>query len=259
MCALSLRADSLCWSVAKHNILDDLTFCLRAGQVTGLLGINGSGKSTLLKLLAGLLTPDKGQVLLNDVPLADWKNRHKARYIAFLEQVSDLSIPMQVKDIVMLGRLAHHSFWRQYSVDDEEIVFHAMQQTQVAHLQDHFWQQLSGGERQRVQLARTLAQQASWLLLDEPVNHLDIACQHQIMGLLRQTGKSALVSLHDLNLAATYCDYIMILHANKLYVSGTPQQVITEENIKVVYAIQACINSDSRTGLPLISFCRKQG
>lgn len=253
---LSLRAENLCWSVAERNILDSLTFCLHPGYVTGLLGINGSGKSTLLKLLAGLLAPDNGRVLLNDIPLTSWKKRQKARHIAFLEQVSDHSIPMQVKDIVTLGRLAHQSVWRQYSAHDEEIILHAMQQTRVIHLQHHFWQQLSGGERQRVQLARTLAQQTQWLLLDEPANHLDIACQHQIMGLLRQTGKSALVSLHDLNLAATYCDHIMLLHANKLYARGTPQQVITEKNIKTVYGIQAQINPDGHDGLPLIAFPR---
>lgn len=256
MSGLSLRAENICWSAAERNILNNLTFCLPADSVTGLLGVNGSGKSTLLKLLAGLLTPDQGQVLLNDIPLTDWKKRRKARHIAFLEQVSDHSIPMQVRDIVMLGRLTYQSVWHQSSVHDEEIVFHAMQQTRVTHLQDHFWQQLSGGERQRVQLARTLAQQTQWLLLDEPTNHLDIACQHQIMGLLRQTGKSALVSLHDLNLAATYCDHIMILHANKLHVRGTAQQVITEENIKTVYGIQAHINPGTRDGLPLISFPR---
>ncbi len=185
-----------------------------------MLGVNGSGKSTLLKLLAGLQTAAGGRVWLEGRELAEFSARERARRIAFLEQSAPGAFALPVKEAVLLGRLAHTGRWRGFGAEDRRLAGQAMEQVGISHLADRDWQRLSGGERQRVHLARALAQQTPWLLLDEPANHLDIAHQQQFMALLRRLKLSVVVTLHDLNLAACYCDRVALLQRGGICAAG---------------------------------------
>ncbi|MBV0840754.1 ABC transporter ATP-binding protein [Serratia liquefaciens] len=249
-----LRAEGLGWSTAERVVLNNLSFHARPGEITGVLGVNGSGKSTLLKLLAGLIPPSRGRVYLQQTDIASMKGRERAKCMTFLEQSGPGAFAIAVKDVVLLGRLVYASRWAGFSAVDYRIAGQAMEQVGISHLAEREWHQLSGGEQQRVHLARALAQQTPWLLLDEPANHLDIAHQQQFMALLRRLGISVVVSLHDLNLAACYCDRLMLLKQGGLHAFGPPQQVLTSETIDSVYGVEARLAAVSDYAAPLIYY-----
>ncbi|MGO2369230.1 ABC transporter ATP-binding protein [Serratia grimesii] len=249
-----LRVEHVGWSTPENVVLDDLSFQARPGEVTGVLGVNGSGKSTLLKLLAGLIPPSRGRIYLHETDIATLKGHERAKRMTFLEQSGPSAFAIPVKDVVLLGRLVYASRWAGFSAEDYRIAGQAMEQVGMSSLAEREWHQLSGGEQQRVHLARALAQQTPWLLLDEPANHLDIAHQQQFMALLRRLGISVVVSLHDLNLAANYCDRLMLLKEGRLHAFGPPQQVLTPETIRDVYAVNARVASVSDYAAPLIYY-----
>ncbi|MEX3170967.1 ABC transporter ATP-binding protein [Serratia quinivorans] len=249
-----LRAERLGWSTPEKRILDNLSFHARPGEITGVLGVNGSGKSTLLKLLAGLIPPAHGRVYLQDTDIASLPGRERAKSMTFLEQSGPGAFAIQVKDVVLLGRLVYASRWTGFSAEDYRIAGLAMEQVGISRLAEREWHQLSGGEQQRVHLARALAQQTPWLLLDEPANHLDIAHQQQFMALLRRLGISVVVSLHDLNLAACYCDRLMLLKQGNMHAFGSPREVLTPEVIDQVYGVEARLATVEKYVAPLIYY-----
>ncbi|CAI1516861.1 Hemin import ATP-binding protein HmuV [Serratia quinivorans] len=249
-----LRAERLGWSTPERRVLENLSFHARPGEITGLLGVNGSGKSTLLKLLAGLISPKLGRVYLQDTDIASLSGRERAKSMTFLEQSGPGAFAIPVKDVVLLGRLVYASRWAGFSAEDYRIAGLAMEQVGISRLAEREWHQLSGGEQQRVHLARALAQQTPWLLLDEPANHLDIAHQQQFMALLRRLGISVVVSLHDLNLAACYCDRLMLLKQGYMHAFGSPEEVLTPEIIDQVYGVEARLATVGDYAAPLIYY-----
>ncbi|WP_261113215.1 ABC transporter ATP-binding protein [Serratia entomophila] len=249
-----LRAERLGWSTPAGGVLDGLSFCARPGEITGVLGVNGSGKSTLLKLLAGLLPAGRGRVYLAHCDIATLAGRERAKRMAFLEQSGPGAFAIPVKEVVLLGRLAYANRWTGFGAEDHRIAAQAMVQVGIAHLAEREWHRLSGGEQQRVHLARSLAQQTPWLLLDEPANHLDIGHQQQFMALLRRLRRSVVVSLHDLNLAAGYCDRLILLKQGRLHACGTPHEVLTPEIIRQVYGVEARLATAPGYAAPLIYY-----
>lgn len=229
---------------------------LRPGQVFGVLGPNGAGKSTLLATLCGELEPATGQVLLNGRRLNEWPDRDRACRLAVLPQSSTLSFAFRVADVVAMGRLPHRSG----CAADAGIVTAALRAADVLHLAERSYLQLSGGERQRVHLARVLAQ--LWpggaghvLLLDEPTAMLDPAHQHSVLLAVRQfaeQGGAVLVILHDLNLAARYCDRLLLLKNGYAQVAGKPVDVLREEPLRAVFDLDVLIQSHPERGHPLI-------
>ncbi|BEM36886.1 histidinol-phosphatase [Serratia marcescens] len=249
-----LCAEAVSWRVGERTVLENLSFCALPGEITGVLGVNGSGKSTLLKLLAGLQPAAGGRVWLEGREIAAFSARERARRIAFLEQSAPGAFALPVKEAVLLGRLAHIGRWRGFGTEDRRLAGQAMELVGISHLADRDWQRLSGGERQRVHLARALAQQTPWLLLDEPANHLDIAHQQQFMALLRRLKLSVVVTLHDLNLAACYCDRVALLQRGGICAAGTPQQALTPEHIRAVYGVEARLAAPDGYAPPLIYY-----
>jgi len=249
-----LCAEGVSWRVGARTVLENLSFCALPGEITGVLGVNGSGKSTLLKLLAGLQPAAGGRVWLEGREIAAFSARERARRIAFLEHSAPGTFALPVKEAVLLGRLAHIGRWRGFGTEDRRLAGQAMEQVGISHLADRDWQRLSGGERQRVHLARALAQQTPWLLLDEPANHLDIAHQQQFMALLRRRKLSVVVTLHDLNLAACYCDRGALLQRGGICAAGTPQQALTPEHIRAVYGVEARLAAPEGYAPPLIYY-----
>ncbi|MER5195151.1 ABC transporter ATP-binding protein [Streptomyces sp. NPDC002755] len=249
-----LRADRVTRTAGGTLILDGVSLTPRPGAVTGLLGPNGSGKSTLLRLLAGVLAPDSGVVTLDDRPLARVGRRAVARRVAVVEQQADTQLALSVLDVVRLGRVPHRRGWASASAADEEAVRSALARTGLADKAHRPWHSLSGGERQRVQIARALAQEPRELLLDEPTNHLDIQHQLALLTLITELRVTSVVALHDLNLAAMYCDRLVVLKEGRVVACGGPHDVLTEALVADVYGVRATVTADGPGDRPHIRF-----
>ncbi|MEU7028453.1 ABC transporter ATP-binding protein [Streptomyces sp. NPDC046275] len=249
-----LRAEDVSRTAGGAVLLDGVCLAPRPGQVTGLLGPNGSGKSTLLRVLAGVLAPHAGVVTLDGDPLAGLPRRAVARRLATVEQHADTQVDLTVADVVRLGRVPHRRAWAPASAGDAAAVRSALARTGLADRADRAWRTLSGGERQRVQIARALAQEPRELLLDEPTNHLDIQHQLDLLALLSGLGLTSVIALHDLNLAAMYCDHLVVLRAGRVVADGPPERVLTEELIAEVYGVRAAVSRPEPDGRPHIRF-----
>ncbi|MEW2482991.1 ABC transporter ATP-binding protein [Mycobacterium sp. NPDC049093] len=240
---MTLRADEVRWTRSGRVVLDGVTVDPAPGSTVGLLGPNGSGKSSLLRLLAGLDRPDSGAVQLDGRDLHRMSRRAVARRVAMVGQHADTDLDIAVRDVVRLGRIPHSSVFGGGG-DDTVAVVAALSATGLDGMADRLWHTLSGGERQRVQIARALAQEPSELLLDEPTNHLDIAHQLEILALIRTLDVTAVVALHDLNLAAMFCDHVVMLSAGRVVAAGSPVAVLTEDLVADVYGVQCRITVD---------------
>lgn len=248
---MTLRAIDVTWTRSGKVVLDSVSVHPEPGSVLGLLGPNGSGKSSLLRLLAGLDHPDFGRVELHGALLGSVRRKEVARAVAMVGQHADTELDIRVAEVVRLGRLPHR---RVVGTDpDADVAVHdALTATGLSDMGDRLWHSLSGGERQRVQIARALAQCPTELLLDEPTNHLDIAHQLEILSLVRHLDVTAIVALHDLNLAAMFCDQLVVLDAGRVVAAGAPATVLTEQLIEQVYGVQSRVGSER--GRPFIRF-----
>ncbi|MEU2558139.1 ABC transporter ATP-binding protein [Streptomyces longispororuber] len=250
-----LRAERVSRTAGGSLIVDGITLAPRPGTVVGLLGPNGSGKSTLLRLLAGVLAPTAGVVTLDGRPLRDLGRREVARRTAVVEQQSDTQVDLTVRDVVRLGRVPHRRAWSPATAEDERAVDEALARTDLTTRADQPWHTLSGGERQRTHIARALAQSPRELLLDEPTNHLDIHHQLDLLHLVASLPLTTVVALHDLNLAAMFCDEVLILNNGRAHAYGTPTEVLTEKLIAEVYGVRAVVTREE--GYPSVRFVRR--
>ncbi|MFI6206231.1 ABC transporter ATP-binding protein [Streptomyces sp. NPDC051041] len=250
----ALAADRVTRTLDGRLILDGVSLTPRPGSVTGLLGPNGSGKSTLLRLLSGVLAPASGVVTLDGRPLGDWGRRAVARRVAVVEQHADTLVELTVLDVVRLGRVPHRRVWAPATAADEEVVRTALERTGLADRAHQPWHTLSGGERQRVQIARALAQEPRELLLDEPTNHLDIQHQLDLLNLIAELPVTSVVALHDLNLAAMYCDQVVVLRDGRVVTAGSPGDTLTESLIADVYGVRATVTRPGPGDRPHIRF-----
>ena len=251
-----LRTQNLQILRGRKIVLTDITLELNPGEVLGVLGPNGAGKSTLLGALCGELPANHGSVWLDERELHDWTGAQRAQRLAVLPQVSTLDFAFRVEEVVGMGRLPHQSG----RVRDDEIVAAALQAADAAHLSGRSYLALSGGERQRVHLARVLAQlwpgeAGQTLLLDEPTSMLDPLHQHTTLQAVREfadRGASVLVILHDLNLAARYCDRLLLLEGGRPVALDTPEQVLRPEPLKAVFGLEVLVQQHPERGHPLI-------
>ncbi|MGE2728934.1 ABC transporter ATP-binding protein [Mycolicibacterium vaccae] len=252
---MSLRALDVTWTRAGRLVLDGVTLDPQPGSTVGLLGPNGSGKSSLLRLMAGVNRPDSGVVELDGAELARLSRRAVARKVAMVTQHAETDLHITVGDVVRLGRTPHASLLGADS-GAAEAVDAALRATGLQDMAGRLWHTLSGGERQRVQIARALAQRPDELLLDEPTNHLDIAHQLEILTLVRDLDITAVIALHDLNLAAMFCDRIVVLSAGRVAAAGTPVEVLTESLVARVYGVRCRVSIDE--GRPFVRFGVRQ-
>lgn len=249
----ALEACGVSWEVGGKRIVDDVSLRTVDGGVLGVLGPNGSGKSTLLRLLAGHPRPSTGEVLLGGRPLAAWARREVARQVAVVEQQSATEEDLVVRDVIDLGRIPHRARWAGASADDRAAVEVAAHRVGVEDMLDRRWRTLSGGEQQRVQLARALAQDTPLLLLDEPTNHLDIRAQLEILALTRAAPVTAVVALHDLNLAGMFCDEIVVLRGGHVVARGEPSAILSADLVREVYGVEVAIHRRPGSA-PIVQF-----
>ncbi|WFB10487.1 ABC transporter ATP-binding protein [Streptomyces sp. LX-29] len=252
---MRITAEELSWSVAGTPVVRGVSVDIAHGETVGLLGPNGSGKSSLLRCLAGLRTPDAGAVRYDGESVAGWSARRIARHVAFVEQDSGADSDLRVADVVGLGRTPFRDRWRGPDATDRAVVAAALERVGLTALAGRSWKALSGGERQRAHIARALAQQPYGLLLDEPTNHLDVKHQLELMELLTDTDQTVLVALHDLSLAARYCDRLLLLHHGRLIASGAPASVLTVERLAEVFEVDAELTTGT-LGHPQVTYRR---
>lgn len=236
-----IQVDALKFSYGKDEILKQISFHVDKGCFVSVIGPNGSGKTTLLKNLCKLLNPDEGQIEIEQKNLALYKPKKLAKTVAVVHQGANSTFDFNVGEVVLMGRYPYMNRFQSESTEDFEIAKLAMQQTEVYHLKDKNLYGISGGERQRVMIARALTQQPELLLLDEPISHLDIKYQLEILKLCKSLNqKRALTiftTLHDINLASRFSDIIIMMKEGRIVKMGSPKDVITTENIKFVYDI----------------------
>lgn len=237
-------------------VLSDATLQVSRGELLGIVGPNGSGKSTLLKAMSRVLPPRQGRILLQEDDIYKMRPARAARHLAVVPQEAGLDFPFTVEDVVMMGRIPHLKRFQRESPQDREIVREAMRQTNIIELAERLVTELSGGEKQRVLIARALAQEPEVLFLDEPTSFLDLNYQIEIMELLNrlryEQGLTAVMVVHDLNLASQYCDNLLVLKAGQIFTAGNPAQVLTEALIKEVYGCEVKVEQRHPGGRPTL-------
>lgn len=238
---MSLALQHITVTLQNKQIVRDISLAVKSGQFVGIIGPNGSGKSTLLRTIYRMVEPTSGAILLNQQDLWQLPLKTAAKKIGVVSQFASGDFELSVLDIVMMGRLPHKSWLERDTTADYQIARDALHQVGMADFADARFAALSGGEKQRVILARALTQQPELLLLDEPTNHLDIRYQLQILSIIKALGISVLAVLHDLNLAALYCDTLYILKDGVLAASGRPAEILTPSLVSEIYGIHCSI------------------
>lgn len=242
---MEIRTDDLHAMLGGTEILHGINFTAGDRSLVGVIGPNGSGKSTLLKCIYRVLKPSEGAVFVDGQPLSEYRVRDSAKKIAVLAQHNFYNFEFTVQDVVLMGRAPHKRALERDSAADFKIVYEAMERVGVAPLRDRLFSTLSGGEQQRVLLARALAQQTPCLILDEPTNHLDIKYQLELLDLVRSLDRTVIAAIHDLNIAAMYCDTIFVMQSGRIVAAGAPRDVLTRSLIRSVYEVDADVFTDS--------------
>ncbi|AKK07988.1 ABC transporter ATP-binding protein [Corynebacterium testudinoris] len=252
----SLSARDLTLGYGTRQVATDLNVEIAPGAVTAIIGANGCGKSTLLRALSRLLTPESGQVLIDAAPINDLPTRELARILGLLPQTPTAPDGITVADLVGRGRTPHQGLFGRWSTTDYEVVADSLAATGLTELAERSVDELSGGQRQRVWIAMALAQDTDILLLDEPTTYLDVANQLDILDLLldlnARRGTTIVMVLHDLNLAARYCDHLIAMREGAIVASGTPDEVVTAATVKEVFALESHVMPDPVSGRPMV-------
>jgi len=245
---MELTVEQLAVSLGRTEIVKDISLQVGAGRFVGLLGPNGCGKSTLLKSIYKVIKPSRGKALLGDTNLLSASAKSVSRKLGVVGQFNELSFDFTVREMVMMGRTPHKGLLERDHPDDHAIVDDALRRVHLTDYADRSYLSLSGGEKQRVILARALAQQPQFLILDEPTNHLDVKYQIQILSLVKELHVGVLAALHDLTLAAAYCDYLYLVRHGRIVIGGTPREVLTKETIGEVFEVACEIYDNPVTG-----------
>jgi len=254
---IMLEARSVSLSMGSIQCLHQVDLTLRAGELIGLIGPNGAGKSSLLKAMVGLQKTTHGSVLLKGQNLSAYEPHERGKILGYLEQNGDIHWPLQVKRLVELGRIPHLPGWASGNEQDQHRIEIALKKTDTWDLKERIATSLSGGEKCRVLLARVLAGEPEIVLADEPIAALDPAHQLMVMDSLRQfanAGGSAIIALHDLSMAARYCDQLALLQNGKLVIKGQPDEVITKDLLASVYGIKARLGRDASGYLTVLPY-----
>ncbi|MDR2534449.1 MAG: ABC transporter ATP-binding protein [Treponema sp.] len=240
-----LKLEKLSIGFKQKTIINELTISINAGELIALAGPNGGGKTTLLKTIGGLLPPLRGRILLDGKAPSTMSKRERAEQISFLFQSASSDWPFTVEELIAQGRFPYQGLFRADTASDQKSIAQAIQSAGLTGYEQRRVTELSGGEFQRVLIARSMAQEAKLLLLDEPANNLDPKYQYMVMNLVRSmtnAGQTALVSIHDLNLASLYADRIILLTKGNVAAIGTPAEALRENILQEVFGIPLVIS-----------------
>ncbi len=241
---LKLQVKNLRFRIDQEEILKQISFDIEKGAFVGIIGPNGSGKSTLLKNIYRVYKPSSGKILLDARALCQIKEKECAQKIAVLAQEEGTYFDFTVEQMVRMGRYPYKSIFENYTKEDLKITNQMLRKVGLENKKDRSFSKLSGGEKQRVLIARALVQNTDFLVLDEPTNHLDIGYQIQLMDLVKSLNMTTLAAMHDMNLAAMYCDYLMVMQKGELIKVGSVKEVLTVELLKEVFGVSAYIGTN---------------
>ncbi|MFJ4922169.1 ABC transporter ATP-binding protein [Streptomyces sp. NPDC088725] len=250
----TLHVEGLTYTAAGRHLVENACLSAAPGETVGLVGPNGSGKTTLLRCVYGTLRPTAGRALLDGDDLHAMTARTRAQRVATVPQDGGTDFELTVREVVAMGRSPHKHFWEADTAADTALADAALDQVGITALADRAFPSLSGGERQRALVARALVQQPALLVLDEPTNHLDIRYQLDVLTLISEAPTTNLLALHDLNLAAYYCDRLYVLQAGRIITSGTPRDVLTRDLLAAVYEVNAEVSPHPVTGAPTVVY-----
>ena len=256
LAAVRLRAESVRLGYGDRIVVDGLDLDIVDGTVTAVIGPNGCGKSTVLRALARLMRPSGGHVLIDGKRIDSVPTKEVAKVLGLLPQAPTAPEGLTVADLVARGRHPHQAWYRQWSADDESAVAQAMEWTGIADLADRPVDELSGGQRQRAWISMALAQGTDLLLLDEPTTYLDLAHQVEVLELVMRLnaefGRTVVMVLHDLNLAARYADHLVAMRDGRIVAAGPPREVITEDCVRDVFGMESRVVEDPVTATPMV-------
>ncbi|MFR1708732.1 MAG: ABC transporter ATP-binding protein [Clostridium sp.] len=235
--------------IGDTEILKGINIDVNNKEFIGIIGPNGSGKSTLLKCIYRTLKPSSGIIKLDDISLSKLSIKESSKKLAVLSQHNNYNFDFSVKDILLMGRSPHKKFLDRDTKKDYDIIYDSLNKVGMLKFIDRNFLTLSGGEQQRIILARALAQQTDCLILDEPTNHLDIKYQLQLMGIVKSLNVEIIAAIHDLNIAAMYCDKLYVLKEGTIVAYGSPKDILTSELIKDVYGVDSIVIENPSTHL----------
>ena len=240
---MNIQTDTIQVSFGSKTILQDISLAIQDKEFVGIIGPNGSGKSTFLKCLYRVLQPNGGKIFFDGTEMSSLSHRDTALKMAVVAQHSTVNFDFSVLEMVLMGRSPYKGLLDRDQLDDYEIARHALAQVGLSDFESRNFNTLSGGEQQRVILARALAQRTECLVLDEPTNHLDIKYQLELMTIVKRLDATVVSAIHDLNLAAIYCDRIIALKDGHIVCSGTPQDVLSSDTIRHIYGVSAMVQT----------------
>ena len=238
----------------NYQILKNLTLDLSQRRFIGIVGPNGSGKSTFLKAISRSLQPQIGQIMFDGKDLNKMSYKESSQLLASLSQEHEMPFDFQARELIMMGRYPYKKIFESENEEDEVIVNQAIEQVGISNIQYKNYQHLSGGEKQRVLIARMIAQKSEVLILDEPTNHLDISYQLELFKFLKSLDLTVISAIHDLNIAATYCDYLIILKDGEVYTQGEPSDILTKTLIANVFNVEVDIMTHPQKSRPVIVY-----
>lgn len=244
---MKLKVENLYYKIYEDTILDNINLEINKGDFVGLIGPNGCGKSTLLKNIYRVYKPDNGSIFIDGNNINKLNNKTVAKEMSVMIQENNIEFDINVIDMVLLGRYAYKKLLENNSEEDLNIARNSLREVGLYEYENRSFFSLSGGEKQRVLIARALTQKSKLIILDEPTNHLDIGYQFQIMDILKTQKITVFSSIHDLNIAAFYCDKIFAMANGKIIDFGEPEKVITKALIKKLFGVNADIEVNPNT------------
>lgn len=254
MSSFVLQANNLTWSANKKPIIEEIHLNIKIGETVAIVGPNGAGKTSLLKCIYGEYSNYLGDIYLNGKSLQTYSLKDVAKKIAVVSQHSESAFNLTVLDIVTMGLIPHKGLFDINTDTDKHNIEQALSKVDLISKQHQLFSTLSGGEQQRVLIARAIVQKPEILIMDEPTNHLDMYYQHQILMLAKTLNITLLITIHDLNLAAQYCDRIIMLNNGKLVADDVPEEVFTSKNLTEVFKLECAIDKNPFTQKTRITF-----
>ncbi|GAA6203611.1 MULTISPECIES: ABC transporter ATP-binding protein [Thalassotalea] len=247
MTIIHLQAENISWQIDNKHIIKDVSFTAKQGETVGIVGPNGAGKTSLLKCLYQENKMTSGQVTLSEISLDLFDRKEIAKKVAVVAQQHEAVFNLTVFDIVNMGLIPHKAFFESNTNSDRQLIDQALTQVNLQQKKYQVFNTLSGGEQQRCLIARAIVQRPEILIMDEPTNHLDIYYQHQILSIVKQLGLTLIMTIHDLNLAAQYCDRLLLLSQGEVRAFDDTEKVLNETLIKETFHIDCLVDRNPLT------------
>ncbi len=254
---MEIITQALSFFIGKKQIVKNIEMQIKDKEFVGIIGPNGSGKSSFLKCVYRTQKPSHGDIFFQGKNIKDISYRESALQVAVVAQHNFYNFDFTVNEVVLMGRTPHKKLLQNNNLDDYKLVQQVLTKVGLNDFQDRMFNTLSGGEQQRVILARALVQQTPCLILDEPTNHLDIRYQLELLDIVKELNITILAAIHDLNIAAMYCDRLIAFKDGSIVGSGTPEELLTADFIHFLYGVNAVVNKDDASGIMNITYLPK--